>query len=362
MTSTALDYLRQLVEPTGVSGAEQDVVRLVTRLARPLADTVEIDPMGNVLAVRHGSGPDDRRVLLAAHMDEIGFRIRAVEDNGFLRFEKVGGSDNRVLLAQRVWVGTSVGRMLGVIGVKSAHLATEEDRAAAPDHSLQYIDIGARDADQARSMGVRLGAPAGFVGELAELGARSGRYTAHALDDRVGCAVLLAVLEELRRQPQPVEVIAAFTVQEEVGLRGAQAAARRFPFDVGLAIDSTALDDTPDTNAAHPHLRLGAGAAVKIMDNSLLAHPAVQRELLAAADRAGLTIQQEILMRIGTDAGALQFGGAGIPAGTVSIGTRYTHSPIEVLDERDLGDAVRLLIAFLSAVPEMDLRFAVVDE
>ena len=175
MTGTALEYLRQLVEPTSVSGAEQDVVRLVTRLVRPLVDTVEIDPMGNVLAVRHGPSSGTRRVLLAAHMDEIGFRIRAVEDNGFLRFEKVGGSDNRVLLAQRVWVGTSAGRILGVIGVKSAHLATEEDRAAVPDHSLQYIDVGARDADQARSMGVRLGAPAGFVGELAELGAPSGR-------------------------------------------------------------------------------------------------------------------------------------------------------------------------------------------
>lgn len=170
------------------------------------------------------------------------------------------------------------------------------------------------------------------------------------------------MLDELRRQPRPVEVIVAFTVQEEVGLRGAQATARRVPFDVGLAIDTTALDDTPETNEAHPHLRLGAGAAVKIMDASLLAHPAVQRELLAAADRAGLTIQQEILMRIGTDAGALQFGGAGMPAGTVSIGTRYTHSPIEVLDESDLEDAVRLLIEFLGAVPEMDLRFAVVDE
>ncbi len=361
MTRNALDYLRQLVEPTGVSGAEQDVVRLVTQLVRPLADTVEIDPLGNVLAVRQGSSPGARRVLLAAHMDEIGFRVRGIEDNGFLRFEKVGGSDNRVLLAQRVWVGTLTDRILGVIGVKSAHLATEQDRAAVPDHSLLYIDIGARDADQARTMGARLGAPVGFVGELAELGARSGRYTAHALDDRVGCAVLLALLDQLRQHPQPIEVIAAFTVQEEVGLRGAQAAARRFPFDVGLAIDTTALDDTPDTNAAHPHLRLGAGAAVKIMDASLLAHPAVQRELLAAAEVAGLTVQQEVLMRIGTDAGALQFGGAGIPAGTVSIGTRYTHSPIEVLDERDLDDAVRLLSAFLNAIPEMDLRFVVMD-
>jgi tetrahedral aminopeptidase len=355
----AIDYLRMLVELTGVSGAEEDVVRTVVRLVRPLADSTTVDPFGNVIAIRDAAGPDARRCVLAAHMDEVGFRISKVDESGFLRFEKVGGTDNRVLLGQRVWVGTPQGRILGVIGTKSAHLLSDQDRTSVPPHADQYIDIGARSTDEAYGMGVSLGAPAGFTGELQELGAGSGRYTAHALDDRAGCAVLLALLDRLGDEPPPVTVVAIFSVQEEVGLRGAQAAIQGQRADVGLAIDTTAFDDTPDTGTCS--LRLGAGPAVKIMDFSLLAHPAVRRALLEAGRSAGVATQEEILMRIGTDAGALQFGERGIPAGTVSIGTRYTHSPIEVFDRNDLDGAVRLLQQFLRQVPNTDLRFTAVE-
>lgn len=352
-----IDYLRELVALTGVSGAEEDVVRGVVRLARPLADSVEVDPFGNVVAVRQVA--DARTCVLAAHMDEVGFRIRAIDDAGFLRFEKVGGTDNRVLLGQRVWLRTDRGRILGVIGTKSAHFLKPEERKSVPEHPDLYIDIGARDAGEARGMGVRVGTPAGFTGELAELGLNTGRYTAHALDDRVGCAVLLALLDELHGKPVPVNVVAVFTVQEEVGLRGAQVAARRQPADVGIAVDTTALDDTPDTGSGH--LRLGAGPGLKVMDFSLLAHPAVHRGLDGAGERAGVEMQPEILMGIGTDAGALQFGSAGTPAGTVSVGTRYTHSPVEVLDKRDLDGAVQVLREFVMAIPDLDLRFTALE-
>jgi len=273
------------------------------------------------------------------------------------------------VLAHRVWVRPSGGprsdrgRLLGVIGTKSAHFLKDADRTSVPPHTDQYIDIGARDRADVARMGVRVGDPVGFAGELAELGLDSGRYTAHALDDRVGCAVLLAALDESRGQPLPVTVVALFTVQEEVGLRGARAAIEGRDADVGLAIDTTALDDTPET--ATYHLRLGAGPAIKAMDASTLPHPAVRHALLAAAERAGVTAQHELLTGIGTDAGALQFGGrggAGLPVGTLSIGTRYTHSPIEVLDEGDLDGAVRLLRNFLLALPGVDLRFMTLDE
>ena len=263
---TVLDYLRELVALSGPSGAEEDVIRAIARRGRPLVDTLERDPFGNLIAVRQGTAPDARRCAIAAHMDEIGFLVRKIEENGYLRFEKVGGTDNRILLAQRVWVGAGRGRLLGVIGTKSAHLLKDPDRTSVPPHTDQYIDIGARDRAGAERMGVRLGDPVGFVGELTELGLESGRYTAHALDDRSGCAILLAVLDELRDQPLPVTVVALFTVQEEVGLRGAQAAIKGQAADVGLAIDTTALDDTPET--ATYNLRLGAGPAVKVMDAS----------------------------------------------------------------------------------------------
>ena len=204
-------------------------------------------------------------------------------------------------------------------------------------------------------MGIRLGDPVGFVGDLAELGRGSGRYTAHALDDRAGCALLLALLERHRDTPPPVTLIVAFTVQEEVGLRGAQNVAHAHCADVALALDMTAADDTPEL--AGGHLSLGAGPAIKIMDASTLAHPAVRRGLLAAAEASKLAVQHELLRGIGTDAGALQYGGTGTPTGAVSVANRFTHSPVEVLDLRDLEGALALLDSFVALLPELELRF-----
>src|SRR5690348_15509002 len=229
MANSVLDYLRELVTLVGPSGAEEEVVQTIARLVRPLVDTVELDPLGNLIAIRHAASPDARRCVMAAHMDEVGFRVRKIEPNGYLRFEKVGGTDNRVLLGQRVWIRTEAGKLLGVIGTKSRHLQNETDRNSIPQHTDQYIDIGAKSAEDASRMGVKIGDPVGFAGELAELGAGTGRYTAHAIDDRAGCAILLALLDELRDQSPPVTIIAVFTVQEEVGLRGARAAIQSVP-------------------------------------------------------------------------------------------------------------------------------------
>jgi len=359
MATSALEYLRDLVHLSGPSGAEEDVVRAIARRVRPLVDTIELDPFGNLIAVRTSARAGARRCILAAHMDEIGFRVRSVDAAGFLRFEKVGGTDNRVLLGQRVWVRTARGRALGVIGVRSAHLLRDVDRTTVPLHTEQYIDIGARSDIHAFEMGVRPGDPAGFVGELVELGHGSGRYTAHALDDRAGCAILMALLDELRDQPLDLTLVVLFTVQEEVGLRGAQAAMRSQQGDLGLAIDTTALDDTPEIHSTH--LRLGAGPAIKVLDASLIAHPSLRQGLEEASAAAGVSVQYELLPGIGTDAGALQFGSPGIPTGALSLGTRYTHSPVEVLDAADLDATVRLLRHFLARAPHLDLRFTNLD-
>lgn len=250
---------------------------------------------------------------------------------------------------------TAAERLLGVIGTKSAHLLSDADRQRVVPYPELYVDIGAQSAEQAAEMGVRLGDAVGFVGELAELGKQSGRYTAHAIDDRAGCAVLLTLLERYQTELPPVTLIVAFTVQEEVGLRGATALARAYPADVALAVDMTAADDTPETGGNH--LALGAGAAIKVMDFSTLAHPAIRRGLLAAAQAGEIPVQHELLRGIGTDAGALQHAGAGTAAGAVSVANRYTHSPVEVLDERDLLGAVELLTQFVEGLPDLDLRF-----
>ncbi|WP_288404373.1 M42 family metallopeptidase [uncultured Deinococcus sp.] len=356
--SPVMEYLRQLVEVTGPSGSEEDVARRVLELARPHADELSVDTVGNVVAVRRAADPSARRLLICAHMDEIGFRVRRVDEGGTLRLEKVGGSDDRILPAQRVWVRTEEGRIPGVIGTKSAHLLTDADRASVTPYAQLYVDIGARSAAEAAAMGVQPGDPVGFAGELTELGRNSGRYTAHALDDRAGCAVLLALLAGFSGDARPpVTLVAAFSVQEEVGLRGAQVLARALPAgqtpDVALALDMTAADDTPELGA--PTLRLGAGPTVKVMDFSTLAHPAVRRGLLRAAQTRDLPVQHELLKGIGTDAGALQY--LGVPTGAVSVTNRYTHSPVEVLDRRDLEAAQALLLGFMHDLPETPLDF-----
>ena len=355
-----MQHLRDLVALTGPSGSEEDVTRAIVRAARALADSVEVDAFGNVIAVRHAATPDARRCIIAAHMDEIGFRVRKIEADGFLRLEKVGGSDDRILLAQRVWIRTDAGRLLGVIGTKSAHLLRDSDRSSVVSYEDLYVDVGARHAEDVRGMGVRVGDPVGFVGELTELGRASGRFTGHAIDNRAGCAALLSLLERFHEQRPPSTLVAVFSVQEEVGLRGAQAVARSVQADVALAIDMTAVDDTPDTGTRR--LQLGDGPAIKVMDFSTLAHPAVRRALERAAQRGNVSVQHELLKGIGTDAGALQYAGAGIPTGAVSVGNRYTHSPVEVFDQRDLEGAVSLLQQFLLDLPDLDLRFVTLDE
>lgn len=204
-------------------------------------------------------------------------------------------------------------------------------------------------------MGIRVGSPVGYASELTEVGLNTGRFIAHGLDDRAGCALLLELLRELKGVDLPGDLYAVFSTQEEVGLRGARTAAQALQPDVALAVDMTALDDTPDTGTAN--LRLGAGPTIKVMDASLLAHPAVRRLLESAAHEAGVETQAEILTGIGTDAGAFHQAGRGVPTGCISVGNRYTHSPVEMLDVRDLEAALRLLKATVLQVERADLSF-----
>ncbi|TSA82080.1 M42 family metallopeptidase [Deinococcus detaillensis] len=358
--SSSLKYLQRLVEPTGPSGSEEDVIRLVAELARPLCDELTVDPMGNVIAIRRAADEQARWCIISAHMDEVGFRVSYIGPDGFLRLEKVSGLDDRILPALRVWIRTATERLVGVVGCTSVHLLTEADRRTIVPYSDLYVDIGASSAQEVATMGVSIGDPVGFVGSLTELGKRSGRFTAHGLDDRAGCAILLALLESFQDAPPPVTLVALFSVQEEVGVRGAQAAAQHLRGDVALALDMTAADDTPEMS--RQRLRLGKGPTVKVMDFSTLVHPAVRRGLLASAERCGLTVQHELLKGIGTDAGALQYAGGGTPTGAVSVGNRYTHSPVEVLDSRDMEGALTLLHAFVEDLPDLDLRFVALDD
>lgn len=352
---TLLKRLRALVDLTGPSGHEEDVIRFLAHQVAELGDEVAVDPLGNLIVTRQGTRPGARRLLLCAHADEIGFITRSIDANGFLRFEKIGGHDDRLLLARRVWVRGSNGRLLGVINGKSVHLTPAAERERVVKHSEMFIDLGATSADQVREMGISVGDPIGLVGELAEVGVGTGRVIGKSLDNRASCALLWQLLADLRGIELPGDLYVVFSVQEEVGLRGARTAAQALEADVALAVDMTAGDDTPDTGAGH--LRLGAGPAIKLMDFSFIAHPAVRRALADAAQRANVPTQIEILTGIGTDAGALHQAGRGVPTGCLSVVNRYTHSSIEMLDLKDLDGASKLLRAFVDGIQDYSLSF-----
>lgn len=346
------DHLQSLVRLSGPSGHEQDVTSYVYQQIKGKVDELTVDPLGNIIAICKGTDASAPSLGIAAHLDEIGFIVKKIEADGFIRFEKLGGSDDRILLSQKVWIRTETQRLLGVIGHLSAHYNRFEDGKPLKNHRQMYIDIGARSAEEAASMGVTVGQPITYAAEMEELGLESGRLVGKAFDNRVSCAMLLTLLEEAAIHKPKGNLIAFFTVQEEVGLRGAKMVSHRYTPDFGLAIDTTATGDTPDP-ILDGTIRLGDGPAIKLLDFSLIAHPGVKKQLEKLARGLGMAFQYEILTGIGTDAGALHEAKHGVPTGVISIPSRYTHSPIEVIDKKDVQNAYSLMKAFLENMNDM---------
>jgi putative aminopeptidase FrvX len=320
------DLLARLTDTFGPSGREDQVRALIGAELEAMGHQCKVDPLGNLVAVRPGR-PGGARILLAAHMDEIGLMVTHVDDDGFARFAPVGGHSPQNLLAQRVRFADGT---LGTIGAE--RLDDPKDLRL----DKLFIDCG----------GPR---PAVRTGEMCvivqSLHADGQRWISHAMDDRVGCLVLLEAARALRESPH--EVHFAFTVQEEVGLRGARVAGYTADPELALAVDVTATGDTP--KARTMDVALGRGAAIKVRDNSLLAHPYVIDWLRGAAQRRGIPHQMEVLEFGGTDAGAIHTGRAGVRSGAVSIPCRHVHTPGEMVDAGDVQACIDLLVEALSA-------------
>lgn len=325
------ELIRQMVNVYGATGHEGPVADEIEKLVRPCVDTVERDAMGNLICVRNGDGTG-RRVMLSAHMDHIGFVVIAVEKEGFLRVMPVGGINLNVSKTRHVYFANGV---QGVISQQPVH----SGETAGMQH--MFIDIGAADENEALSM-VQLGDVAVYANDCFRLGQH--RVAAPAMDDRVACALLISVLQNLPEKTHDT-VIAVFSTQEEIGCRGAKTAAFAVEPDVGIALDVTANGDTPETK--FPAVKLGDGAAVKIMDRGSISNPDVVKDLLAAGEKAGVKTQREVLPFGGTDASAIQLSRGGVKVGTVSIPCRYVHSACEVIDLRDVEAARGLLLSYL---------------
>jgi endoglucanase len=341
-----IELVKTLTSLNGPCGYEHEIAYFIKDYLEGKADEAVIDPIGNVIARKKGTKPGPT-VLVTAHMDEVGFIVKKIEGNGLLRFEKLGGHDDRILLAKPVKVLGENGIVDGVIGTMSAHYVKFDDPSKVRKHSQLYVDIGASSKAEVQELGIEVGTPITWGTEWKMTGPKGKEVIiSKALDDRAGCAVLLQLLNELQGEDFAGELIFLFAVQEEVGLRGAQTAAARLEADAAIAVDTTAVSDTPE-ETMDQSLRLGDGTGIKVMDFSLIVHKTIKNLLVQAAKTNGIPYQLEVFPGIGTDGGAVALSNKGIPTGVLSIPSRYAHSPVEMVSVTDLTATKDLLKAFV---------------
>lgn len=344
---TLSETLEKLSNACGVAGREEEVRSLIQKFLKPYVDEIKEDKLGNVIAVKKGkkNGP---RVMLAGHMDEIGLLVKTISKEGFLQFMKIGGIDDRVLLAQKVMVYTEKGPLHGIIGSKPPHIQKEDERKRVIASDELFIDIGARSQEEARKTGVKVGDPVGFDVKFARIG--KDIVIGKAFDDRIGCAALVEVMKRLEKTE--CTVYAVGTVQEEVGCRGAMTSAYGIYPDVGIALDVTIAGDMPGVKEAEAPMKLGKGPALSVADYGLITHPKVLRLLVDAAEENKIPYQLEAGLPGGTDASRISLAKEGVPSGTISVPTRYIHSPTSLLSLTDVENTVKLTVAAVKKIPK----------
>ncbi len=323
------DLIKKLVELYGPSGFEDQVRELIQAEIAPYADEMRVDALGNLIALKRGTG-GGKKVLISAHMDEIGVMITHITEKGFLRFTNIGGVFPANLLGGRVQFAD--GRQ-GVI-----YADKFEDRTKLHPLNKYYIDVGATSKEDCP---VQVGDAAGFYRPLLVM---DKRLAAKSMDDRIGCVVGILAMQQLQNSPHDVYFV--FSVQEEVGLRGAAAAANGLNADVTIALDVTGTGDTPESH--HMAVALGKGAAIKVKDGGMIAHAGLVRLMRQRAQAANIPHQMEVLEGGTTDAYAMQTAGPGSVSGCISIPSRYIHSPSETVDADDVESCVRLLVEILA--------------
>jgi endoglucanase len=324
--------IQKLVETTGPSGYEAQIRSVVRAEIEPYADELQVDALGNLIARKGQVGEAGIKLMLAAHIDEIGVMVTQVDENGFIRFTTLGGvrAHNCVSGRVRFLNGTQ-----GVI-----YMEPLDDMTKAPTIDQLYIDLGLTGN---QDVPVKIGDVAVFERPFLDLG---HRLVSKAMDDRIGAAVLIEAMRQVGATPH--QLFFVFSTQEEVGLRGATTAAYAIDPDIGVSVDVTGTGDTPRRTKVRMQVGLGKGPAIKVRDGGMLADRRVVDWMVRAAERLSMPYQLEILEGGTTDARAMQLTRAGIPAGCISIPCRYIHSPSEMVDFNDVQNAVRLLVELVS--------------
>ena len=343
------ENLEKLSNACGVAGREEEVRNLMVKMLKPYADEVKLDKMENVIAIKKGKKTAPK-VMLAAHMDEVGLMVKTITKDGFLQFTKMGGIDDRILLAQKVKVLTEKAALPGVVGSKPPHIQKEEERKKIVTYDEMFLDVGAENREDAKAMGVKVGDPVAFDVEYVKLG--KDAVMGKAFDNRAGCAVMVETLKQLEKTD--CTVYAVGTIQEELGLRGAATATFGVDPDIGIALDVTIAGDTPGVREFDTTVKMGKGPALTVSDSGLITHPKVLRWLIDTATQNSIDYQLETGLLGTTDAARMALTRQGVPSGTISVPARYIHSPVGLISLKDAENCAKLAAA---AVQKIQDRF-----
>ncbi|EIJ79211.1 M42 family peptidase [Bacillus methanolicus PB1] len=337
-----LTMLKDLTDAKGIPGNEREVREVMKKYIAPYADEVTTDGLGSLIAKKVGKdgGP---KIMVAGHLDEVGFMITHIDDKGFLRFQTVGGWWSQVMLAQRVTIVTRKGDITGVIGSKPPHILPAEARKKPVEIKDMFIDIGASSRDEAMEWGVRPGDMAVPYFEFTVMN-NEKMLLAKAWDNRIGCAIAIDVLKQLKGEDHPNVVYGIGTVQEEVGLRGARTSAQKIEPDIAFGVDVGIAGDTPGISEKESLSKLGKGPQIILYDASIVSHKGLRDIVTDTADKLNIPYQFDVMAGGGTDSGAIHLTHKGVPSISITIPTRYIHSHAAILHRGDYENAVRLIV------------------
>lgn len=348
-----MELLKELCEANGIPGREGRLRDIVRRELEPIADDIRVDALGNLIAMKKATkGRQPKRLMIAAHMDEIGFVVSHIDNKGLLRLVPLGGHDPRNMMSQRVMVAGTKGDLTGLLypGIKPVHIQTDDERKKSLSVSDFFVDLCLPVARVKRE--VEIGAMVTLQRDFVEVG---NGVSCKAMDDRLAIYVMIRAMQSAKSCG--FETYGVATVQEEVGLRGATVSAYGVEPDLGVALDVTLAADIPGVPEHETVTKLGDGTAIKLQDSSAISHPGLVSSLKRLATTKKIKYQLEILPRGGTDAGGMQRIRSGVPVVTLSIPTRYVHSSIELADKKDIAASIKLLAAFIeSGKADLELR------
>lgn len=349
-----LQMLKELTDANAISGHEEEARTVMSKYLEETSNRVYTDNLGSIIGEKVGeeNGP---KVMVAGHLDEVGFMVTRIDKDGFLYFQTIGGWWSQVMLAQRVTIMTEKGNLTGVIGSKPPHILTAEQRKRPVEIKDMFIDIGAASKEEAESFGVRPGDSVVPYFEFTRMN-NDKMLLAKAWDNRIGCAIAIEVLNQLKDEDHPNIVYGVGTVQEEVGLRGARTSAHLIEPDIAFGVDVGIAGDTPGVSDKDADSKLGDGPQLVLYDASMISHKGLRDLVVKTAEDKDIPFQYTSMPGGGTDSGAIHLTADGVPSLSITIATRYIHSHAAMLHRDDFENAVKLIVEVIKRLDEDTMK------